>query len=228
MKIAERQRRFYEELYRRHGDSPAALSYRDRETQFERFARLARLFEGEQGAFSVHEVGCGLGHFGDYLTEHHPRAAYSGSDICPEFVARCAERHPASAFFLRDVARELPGERYDFVTQSGMFNPRLDSDPAEWREFVFGMLDAMYALTRKGIAANFLSSYHDAERAQDSLHYQEPAQVIDHVARRLSRHWEIDAAGPLYEFTLRVYRPDHVRARYGGDSFRRYFRDTPA
>jgi len=218
----DNQREFYRRLWAQHGDDPRALGHRDRATQAERFARLARVF-GRERRFSVHELGCGLGHFGEYLAAEHSGAEYSGSDLVEEFLEVCRRRHPQGRFHLRDVTAQLPAERYDFVTQSGAFNGRLDAEPAAWQAFIERALRAMYAMARCGIASNFLSRYCDPERMRPELHYQDPAQLTDFVVRELSRHYEIDSGGPLYEFTLRVYRPEYVRRAYGAPEFDRYF-----
>ncbi|AGC47648.1 hypothetical protein MYSTI_06375 [Myxococcus stipitatus DSM 14675] len=227
MDIAEEQRAFYGALLDQYGDDPRSLSHRDQATQYERFHRLARVFEGESGPFSVHEIGCGLGHFGEYLQHHHPQARYSGSDVHPSFTEACARKFPQGAFHTRDIVAALPPERYDYLTLSGTFNVRLSASPAEWRGFVEGMLGAMYALCTKGFSVNFLTTFHDPEFTREELYYQPPGALLDFVVGKLSRFWELDAAGPLYEYTLRVYRPEYVRTRHADDAFARYFRSAP-
>jgi cyclopropane fatty-acyl-phospholipid synthase-like methyltransferase len=224
MTIADEQRRFYEDLYARHGNSPRSLAYRDRETQYERFERLCRLFERERESFTIHEVGCGLGHLGEFLERRYPEAVYSGSDISPKFVEHCRNRFPDREFHLRDVSAGPVDERYDFLATSGLFNPRLQTPPAEWQRFVFTILEAMYRMAIKGLAVNFLTTYHDPDHASADMHYQDPRELSDFVVSRLSRHFSLDAAGPLYEYTLCVYRPEYVRSFYEDAAFARYFR----
>lgn len=227
MDIAEEQRTFYGALLEQYGDDPRALSHRDQATQYERFHRLARVFAHEPGDFTVHEVGCGMGHFGEFLQAHHPRAAYSGSDVHPGFVEACAAKFPVGSFHTRDIVAALPPERYDYLTLSGTFNVRLSASPEAWRGFVHGMLGAMFALCTRGFAVNFLTSYHDPEYTREDLYYQPPGALLDFVVGHLSRFWELDAGGPLYEYTLRVHRPDYVRTRYTDPAFARYFRASP-
>jgi SAM-dependent methyltransferase len=221
--IADEQRDFYDELFRRHGDDPRALSHRDRPTQQERFYRMSRLFGRERGPFTIHEVGCGLGHFGEFLAERFPEVAYSGSEVNPEFVEACRRRFPQGSFFLRDVSKQLPEDRYDFVTLSGVFNIPLSASRDAWRDFIHGMLESMYRMANNGIAVDFLSGYCDADRMNPDLHYQAEKEILDFAAAKLSRHFELDGSGPLYEYTLRVYRPRYVRTFYGEPEFSRYF-----
>jgi cyclopropane fatty-acyl-phospholipid synthase-like methyltransferase len=227
MALADDQRAFFLELYRQHGDDPRALSYRDSATQTERFRKAARTFEHERGPFRVHEVGCGLGHFGSYLARRFPSVQYSGSEICGEFVDACRRRLPACDFHLRDVSLAAPDERYDYVVLISVFNARLTRSDGEWFDFIRSMLRNTFAMAHKAITADFLTCYHDPGHTRRELHYQDEKPLTDFTVRELSRHFEIDHVGPLYEYNLRVWRPEHVAASYPGPEFERYLRGTP-
>jgi hypothetical protein len=56
------------------------------------------------------------------------------------------------------------------------------------------------------------------------MFYQDEKRLIDFVMHSLSRHVEIDEFGPLYEYGLRVYRPEYVRSLYPQTTFDRYFK----
>jgi cyclopropane fatty-acyl-phospholipid synthase-like methyltransferase len=225
--LADEQRAFFLDLYRKHGSSPRSLGWRDSATQAERFRKAACAFGHETGPFSVHEIGCGLGDFGGYLARTFPSAQYSGSEVCEEFTGVCRERFPSSTFHTRDVSSSLPDESYDYVVLIGVFNVRLSRSDQEWFEFVKRMLVNMYAMTRKAIAADFLTSYHAKEHALPDLYYQDPKQLMDFAAAELSRHFELDHSGPLFEYTLRVNRASHVASSYPEREFDRYFRGGP-
>lgn len=224
MNDSDEQRRYYSRLFHEHGHSPRAVDQRDHETQNERFFRLVQAFRFEPAHFSVHEIGCGLGDFGEYLKEHFPQADYSGSDICQEFVDVCKRRFSTDRFYLRNIVDSGTDERYDFVTISGTFNTRLSADEASWSQFVRRMMRAMYSMCNYGIVVNFLTSYCDQHLMRGDLHYQDEKEILDFVISGMTRHIELDASGPLYEYTLRIYRPDYIRARYPEQQFSRYFR----
>jgi hypothetical protein len=224
MNIADDQRRIYEEQYRRHGNNAKALFHNDQESQHERFRMLTRCFYHEVGVFSVHEIGCALGHFGEFLHQHFPQAIFSGSDVYEPFVNECLQRFPQNEFFLRDITEELPQDRYDYIVLCGTFNIPGNTPREQWQQFVFSMLSAMYAMARKGIGTTFLTTYYDPGRNREDLHYQDEKQLMDFTVRDLSRHFELDASGPLYEYALRVYRPEYVHARYPQEAFAKYFR----
>jgi hypothetical protein len=224
MDLAEEQRRLYGTLYTRHGHDAKALYHSDEESQRERFEILTRLFERETDTFTVHEIGPALGHFGDFLRERFPRAIFSGSEIYEPFLDECRKRFPQGDFFLRDVSAELPPEHYDYVVIVGTFNIPGDAPRDQWQSFVYSMLRAMYAMARKGIGATFLTGYSDPGYERPDMFYQDEKQLFDFAMRSLSRHVEIDGFGPLYEYALRVYRPEHVRRLYPQHAFDRYFR----
>jgi SAM-dependent methyltransferase len=220
----ESQRRVYGDLHQRYGDDARALLHSGQDSQFERFAILARCFARASKPFTVHEIGCGLGHLGAYLQQCFPDAIFSGSDIYQPFVDACRERFPQGEFFLRDISEGLPDDRYDFVVVAGTFNIPGSTPRSEWQSFTYSMLRAMYALAHKGIGVTFLTGYSDPGRERPDMFYQDEKEIVDFAKRNLSRHLEIDGFGPLYEYGLRVYRPEYVRALHPQDSFARYFK----
>ena len=223
MSISDAQREFYQRLYSQHGNAPQALSARDGVTHDERFQRTARLLDRSAGT-DIHEIGCGLGHFGRWLAQHAPQAQYSGSDICPEFVDSCREQFPDAAFNCQDICETPLSSSHDWVVLVGVFNIRLQRPDAEWFTFVQSMMRAMYAACRTGISVDFLTPYSDPDKRRDDLYYQPLEPLLDFVSSDLSRHFEIDHSAPLYEYTLRVHRPEAIRERHSDTAFDRYFK----
>jgi Methyltransferase domain len=122
------------------------------------------LFPGETETFTVHEIGCALGHFGDFLQERFPRAQFSGSEIYEPFVEKCRKRFPQGEFFLRDITETLPPDRYDYVfIGAGTFHIPGTAPRDQWESFIYSMLSAMYAMAKKGIGSTFLTGYADYE-----------------------------------------------------------------
>lgn len=224
MRVQEEMKRIYGGGHETYGDDPRAFLHNDRESQYERFSLLLKMFDRETEPFSVHEIGCSLGHFGDYLAEHAPLAQYSGSDIHPPFVDICAKRFPRSVFHLRDISQQLPEDRYDYVVTCGTFNIPGSAPRDEWQAAIYEMTRAMYALCRKGIALTFLTTYHDADRTRPELHYQSESAMLDLSFKELSRHVELDKTTALYEYAVRIYRPEYIATKYTQPSLLRYFK----
>lgn len=225
MDIADDQRRLYGDLFARYGDDARALSHGNQESQYERFQMLTRVFGREKARFSVHEIGCALGHFGVFLQEHCPSAVFSGSDIIEHFVETCKTRFSSDNFYLRDITEKLPDERYDFIVTCGLFHIPGNVPRPQFQAFIYTMLKAMYAMASKGIAATFLTSYYDPGYERPELFYQDEKQLMDFTVRELSRHFEFDEFGPLYEYALRVYRPEYIRTLYPQEAFAKYFKN---
>ncbi len=224
--LLARQKAFYEQLYKAYGDDPRSLSYNSIESQHLRFRVLAELFRYETCAdFSVHEAGCGLAHFNEFLQAHGPRCAYSGSDIYEPFIEASRAKFPDSRFVLQDMSVALdqihPDARgSDYYVVSGTFNPINDCDLAEWKAFIFRMLTNMFALAGKGIAFNLLTTYVDYR--DDRLYYADPKRFYDWCKTNLSRFVSVISDYPLYEFSMLVYKPTFVRSLHPQE-FERYF-----
>lgn len=228
MRVQEEMKRIYGGGYETFGDDPRAFLHNDQASQYERFSMLVRMFEQQREPFSVHEIGCSLGHFGQYLSERVPLARYSGSDIHEPFVETCAKRFPESQFYLRDISQTLPEDRYDYVVTCGTFNIPGDAPRDEWQGAIYGMARAMYAICRRGIGLTFLTTYHDADRTRPELHYQSESGMLDYAFKELSRHVELDKTSALYEYAVRIYRPEYIATRYTQPSLLRYFKQLRA
>jgi cyclopropane fatty-acyl-phospholipid synthase-like methyltransferase len=222
--VQQEMLRLYGGNYEQAGDKPQVLFHNDQESQYERFSMLGRLFDRETQPFTVHEIGCSMGHFGDYLRSCYPLARFSGSDIYQPFVDLCQERFPDGEFFQRDVVETLPAERYDYVVTCGTFNIAGDAPREQWQAYIYKMAAAMYALARRGIGMTFLTTYYDPGRNRADLFYQNEKEFMDFAVCTLSRHFELDEMGPLYEYGIRVYRPEYVRTLYPQAAFAKYFK----
>lgn len=223
MMLQEAQQRFYGRLHDQYGDDARALGHANQVTQYERFELIAGAFAHESAPFTVHEIGCATGHFGEFLRERYPLAVFSGSDILPPFVDTCRRKFPGGEFFVRNITSEPVAGHYDYVVTC-LFNCRGEAPRDEWQQFVYDMLEAMYRLADRGIAATCLTSYIDPGREYPDLHYQDEKALMDFTAARLSRHFALDMRGPLYEYALHVFRPSYVRTRHPDPSLSKYFK----
>lgn len=214
----------YADLYDEYGDDAKSLGHADKYSQHERFHMLTPLFAREEKPFSIYEVGVALGHFGDYLREHFPMAQFSGSDINEKFVKVCQTRFPKGSFHLGDIVEELPGECYDYVVTVGTYNIAGNNPRDEWQKLIYQMLNAMYAIATKGIGITFLTTYYDPGYEREELYYQDEKSVMDYTIRNLSRHFELDHRGPLYEYALRIYKPSYIQSLYPQKAFHKYFK----
>ncbi len=229
--LIKNQKEFYEEKFQRFGEDPRSLGHNDRESQWLRFETLARLFRHEPAGarFSVHEMGCGLAHFNEYLLENKISCSYSGSDICGNFIERARAKFPQASFVLQNMAEEFEMmtsavKGHDYYVASGVFNPSNGRPAQEWEAFLFKAIGNMFRACRKGIAFNLLTSYSHESRRSRELYYSDPKKMFDWCKTNLSRFVNVLEDTPLYEYTVLVYKKEFIRSLYSAP-FDKYFRN---
>ena len=193
---------FFGPLAAQTSDEIAAVGWTKPATPLRLFAAVSELFAHETGAFSVYDVGCGLGAFADYLQERFPLASYSGCDLTAATIDRLKSHRPHLDVEVRDIVTSPPAQR-DYVVAVGAFNHHHDLDPEIWWGVIKGVIRAMMAVARKGIAVTFLSSRVDFEGPNGR--YQDPVAALQFALDELSRTSEIRHGWYPYEFSLLAY-----------------------
>jgi len=206
-RIKETSRKHYEEALARHGDSPQGVDWSGKASQELRFQILSEI--ADLNGRSVHEVGCGLGHFVDFLDANAIWCAYVGSDISAKMIERARQRLPQIQLYVADILDDdanTPPDwlRADYVMASGIFNVMLDNDRGVWHDFVEAMVTRMLDLADKGIAFNLLTSYVDCENPD--LFYLPPGDMLDFCIHDMGHHVVIRHDYPLWEYTVYVYK----------------------
>ena len=220
--VIRNQLAVYGPAFARHGDGPDATFAGNAEAQALRFERILEplLALGVPG-FSIHEVGSGLSDLHGWLCGRGIEHRYSGTEIVAEMIDLVGRKYPGIRIDRRDVLAEMPADRHDFVVQSGMFNIPGETPEPAWSDFVWAMIERMYAMADAAIAFNFLSAYRT--RSDAGLYYMDPRDVLDRCIGRLSRHVRLDHGYPLFEATVCVIRPEFLAARYDPKVFGKYF-----
>jgi hypothetical protein len=90
----------------------------------------------------------------------------------------------------------------DYSICSGIFNAKLDTEMAEWEEFILGTLSNMNAKSSKGFAFNCLTT--DVDYKEDHLYYGDPLFFFDFCKRNFSRYVTLIYDYELYEWTILV------------------------
>ena len=224
--IKKNQKPFYLIKFKKYCYNSRALGWNSRECQYLRFQKISELFRYEKfGHFTVHEVGCGLGHFKSYLDENQWNVRYSGSDIVEDFIDTCRKKFPDCSFYVENIANDLDQinsdiKGGDYYCLSGTFNPKGDTPIDRWEKFIFKSIENMYNMANKGICVNFLTTYCDY--FNDNLYYADPGRIIDWSIRKCSRFISFHHDIPLYEYFMYIYKEDFLKEIYPGYS--KYFR----
>jgi hypothetical protein len=221
--IASAQAGYYGQLLERHGPGVEAVASGKQVYKDLRYEKLCRVFERDREC-SLHDVGFGLGHLYEYMKRQFPEKAvrYSGSEVTPQFVEHCTRAYPESHFVGRDLADGPFEDRYDYLVFGGTFYHLADTPAPEFGDYVRRTLSSAFAMCNRGIAFNFITGYVDYRL--DGLFYGEVPEVVDFVARDLSRFFGIDHAYPLYEYTVCVYRDQYIASLYPDEAFHKYYK----
>ncbi len=161
-------KRFYEGRYRTYGYDPRSLGWIVG-TQQIRFKQLASV--GDLSGCSVLDVGCGFGDLYGYLLAHGINVDYTGIDLNAAFISIARKVYPDARFIIGDFEEERFRGRFDWSFESGIFNLKIGNTGA----FVRNTLKKMSALSRKGLAADFLSSRTMIK--DGTMYYQDPEEM---------------------------------------------------
>ena len=158
---------------------------------------------GNDGLYSINDLGCGYGAFYDYLRARNDRFRYLGCDVSNQMIEAARQRH-SECENARYVVSAEPPEVADYGVASGVFNVRLDLTASEWKNHIEQTLDMLDRTSRLGFAFNCLTSYSDHDRMRDYLYYADPCLLFDYCKKKYSRNVALLHDYNLYEFTLLI------------------------
>lgn len=194
--------RFYRDRIARYGSDVGAVDWATPASQRLRFEVLAEV--AALDGLAVLDVGCGLGHFADYLAEHAPSARYVGIDLTPEAVAAARRDRPNLELLCGNILdADLPGP-FDVVVANGIFYLLGSSGSRLMPQLV----SRMYELAGTAVAFTSLSTWAAAE---DPLEFH--ADPIETLAscRALTPRLTLRHDYHPGDFTVYLYRPGSAR-----------------
>ena len=193
---------YYEDKLAEHGETARGVDWNGDESQSKRFAQLCRIIQATD-RFSVNDLGCGYGALHDYLKRHYRSFGYSGVDISGNMI-EAARRRCGKSGDARFIQASRPDRIADYGIASGIFNVRLTCDEEHWQRHIEETLDALDRTSRLGFSFNCLTSYSDADKMRDYLHYADPLAMFDRCMRRYARSVALLHDYGLFEFTILV------------------------
>ncbi|MBZ5647598.1 MAG: class I SAM-dependent methyltransferase [Acidobacteriia bacterium] len=184
-------------LVKKFGDDSRALDWGSAESQQLRFSVLAQV--GDLEGARVLDVGCGLGHFVDWLQSKKIQTRYTGIDITPRMIESSRHRFPALDFRVMNLLEEKSSEKYDYVVSSGIFALRQKSA----FEYLQAMVKRMFESCTRGVAFNSLSSW--AEHRDPGEFHADPVKVLA-FCRKLTPKVVLRHDYHPRDFTMYLYR----------------------
>jgi len=205
-KITAALRSHYERSFRAHGPTAKGVDWGEKAADLAcRYDKMAAVIApGEPGPASLLDVGCGFGGLLDHLRARGITADYTGIDVVPDMIETARARHPGARFVLGDIMTADDAGAHDYVVCNGILTQKLDVPAAEMDAFAAALIRRMFALCRKGIAFNVMTT--KVNYFANNLYYRNPAELFAWCLTELTRHIRIDHAYPLYEYTMYLYR----------------------
>lgn len=204
--ITETLRAHYERTFRAHGTTAKGADWGEKVADLAiRYDKMAAVIApGGSEPVSLLDVGCGFGGLLDHLRARGIATDYTGIDVVPDMIETARARHPKARFILGDVLAANDLGQYDYVVCNGILTQKLDVPAAEMDAFAAALVRRMFALCRKGIAFNVMTT--KVNYFANNLYYRNPAELFAWCLTELTRHIRIDHAYPLYEYTMYLYR----------------------
>ena len=164
----------YSALADKYGDSLEALKYRKLDHQSKRFSLMAAI-EPIGRETSVLDVGCGLGHFCDFLRKYGWQGKYTGIDVSKGMVETAAKRLSKDSFICCDILNDDFNQEHDYV----FCGATIQIKPAyvEPSQYLEQMVKKMFTLAKKGLAFDIFSDRVDY-RDEDKL-YVDPNHLLN-------------------------------------------------
>jgi Methylase involved in ubiquinone/menaquinone biosynthesis len=189
----------FSSLLASHGMSPQSLDWGSQQTQEARFAALADIADLANTA--ILDVGCGLADLHAWLLARGVPHRYTGVDVTQAMAAQAAARFPDAEVLHAEAlkAAGLEDRQFDYVFASGIFYLR-QNDPMAYLQ---SAVAKMFAMCRRGIAFNSLSSWSSRQDPQEF--YADPLLTAAHC-RTLSSRLVLRHDYHPGDFTIYLYR----------------------
>ena len=154
---------------------------------------------------SILDVGCAYGDLLRYLKAIGWTGRYCGIDINPDLVAEGKARAPDSDLRVHDIQDEPLGEIFDWCFSCHVITS--DTDDIPYLDHLQGMLEHMWAHTRKGILFNLLSPLVDYT---NPIHARPKFSDVLAIVTRLTNRFSLRHDYMPFEFSLQLYKQNQV------------------
>jgi SAM-dependent methyltransferase len=180
------------------------VGWKNEVAQHRRFRQLSKILPA-RGAFSVNDLGCGLGAFGNFVSRRAEREiTYCGYDIMQDMVMRARSMNANSGFRFCHIRSASEMDAADYSVASGIFNLKGSVGKRAWLSYIIETLHIMHDCSRRGFGFNALTSYSDPPFMRPELYYSDPCELFDYCMRHFSRQVALLHDYREYDFTILV------------------------
>ncbi len=171
-----------------------------------RLAQLVDQWQDELEGAHIGDFGCGFGDFYGFLTDQKKlrNFSYTGIDLNENLINIGRQKYPKANFWVGDIAVDPIDEKFDFVFSSGVFNHVFPLG-GEY-DFIESCFTKLWQMTKKGLAANFLSDQVDYRL--ENTHHSNPGKILE-ICYKLSRNVVLRNDCMPFEFAVYI-RKDFV------------------
>lgn len=152
---------------------------------------------------TVLDIGCGLGYFYQYLTDHGIICNYSGYDIVPAYIEECKRLYPEAEFECRNIFNEGIEGTYDTIILSQVLNNRYRFSDNE--RVMQQALTLAYRHSKVSVSVDMMSKYVDFEDPE--LYYYSPEEIF-RFAKTLCRRTLLRHDFRSFEFCIQMIHGD--------------------
>ncbi len=191
-------------------NSPEAAHWRGKEKTWLRLKILTEI--ADLNGKKILDFGCGNALFLDFLKENNITCGYYGWDISKKMIEVAKRRHPEAELKVCNILEEEVSAYdnfFDYVIVSGLFYIKADGEPKVHERWIKTILSKLWPLSKKGIAANFVTEYVDWK--EENLYYCSIGDIMSFCVNNLSRYFIVRHDYQLWEFTMYIYKEPKVR-----------------
>lgn len=201
--MADEWKEFYQRNLTQFGPSAQGVGWKNNEAQTIRFQQLIKVFN--RPAFSLNDLGCGVGDFVSFASERLSDCEYRGYDIMEDMVTAASEKYgKLKNVRFYHIYGPADMEAADYTIASGIFNIRFRKDNDSWLDYILQTLRTMDSKSTAGFAFNILTKYSDKEFMKEELYYADPCLLFDFCKRNFSRNVALLHDYNQYDFTVIV------------------------
>lgn len=156
----EEQRKFFSNLFKKHGFSPKTLHWISKDTQNIRYLELLKIFImcDIPMRTKILDFGCGLGHLYKFLKDNNFTSEwqidYTGIDLNEKLIDETKKQFPETIFKVKNDY--IYNDNFDFIFCSGIFNLKF-SDDFDIESYYKTELKKLFNIANLGAAVNFQS-----------------------------------------------------------------------